>query len=146
MATAEDAKLILQLYEMRREEVLRKARSFITGPEFLPESSQEILDMVFGSPEKSAYFRQFATYWDMAAALVNHGTIDAQLFYETNGEYFALWAKIEDFLPDLRAAFGQNFLKNTEKLIANHPDGEARLQAFKARYQKVKEMRNANNS
>ena len=146
MATAEDAKLILQLYEMRREEVMRKARGFMTGPEFMPTSAKDLMDMVMTDPEKSAYFRQASSYWDMVAALVNHGTIDASLFYDTNGEYFAVWAKIGDLVSELREIFGPQYLKNLEQLIANQPDGAMRIQMFKERYKKIAEMRAAQKS
>jgi hypothetical protein len=143
MATAEDAKLILQLYEMRREDVMRKARAFVTGPDFMPTSAKDLMDLVMTDPEKSAYFRQVSSYWDMAAALVNHGTIDAALFYDTNGEYLAVWAKLGDLVPDLRAIFGPQYLKNLEQLVANQPDGARRIQMFKERYKKIAELRAA---
>lgn len=143
MATAEDAKLILQLYEMRREEVMRKARGFVTGPEFLPTSAKEIVDMIWSDPQKSAWFRQASTYWDMAAALVNHGTIDEALFFDTNGEYLAIWAKIGAFVPELREMLGPQFMKNLEQLVAKQPNGEMRLQIIKERYKKMAEMRAA---
>ena len=146
MATAEDAKLILQLYEMRREEVMRKARGFITSPDFMPTSAKELMDMVMTNPEKSAYFRQASSYWDMAAALVNHGTIDAQLFYDTNGEHLAVWAKLGDLVPELREIFGPQYMKNLEQLINNQPDGARRIQLFKERFRKIAEMRAAQQS
>lgn len=143
MATAEDAKLILELYELRREDTMRQARAFVTGPDFMPTSAKELMDMVMTDPQKSAYFRQASSYWEMAAALVNHGSIDSGLFYDTNGEYLAVWAKIGDFVPDLRAIFGPQYMKNLEQLIANQPDGAMRLQLFKERYKKIAEMRTA---
>lgn len=141
MATADDAKLILELYELRREETMRKARGFVTGPDFMPTSAKDLMDMVMSDPEKSAFFRQASSYWDMAAALVNHGTIDASLFYDTNGEYLAVWAKIGDLVPELREIFGPQYMKNLEKLVANQPDGARRIQMFKDRYRKIAEMR-----
>ena len=146
MATAEDAKLILQLYELRREDTMRQARGFVTGPDFMPASAKDLMDMVMTDPEKSAYFRQASSYWDMVAALVNHGTIDASLFYDTNGEYFAVWAKIGDLVSELREIFGPQYLKNLEQLIANQPDGAMRIQMFKERYKKIAEMRAAQKS
>ncbi len=143
MATAEDARLILQLYEMRREEVMRKARGFMTGPEFLPTSAKEIMDMIWSDPQKSAWFRQASTYWDMAAALVNHGAIDEALFFDTNGEYLAIWSKIGEFVPELRESLGPQFLKNLEQLVAKQPNGAMRLQIMKERYKKMAEMRAA---
>ncbi len=147
MATAEDAKLILQLYEMRREEVMRKARGFMTGPEFMPTSAAEIKTMVMSNPEQSAWYRQATSYWDMAAALVNHGTIDANLFFDTNGEFLAVWAKIGDFVPELReGVFGQHYLKNLESLVKAHPNGAARVAIMKERFKKMAEMRAAQKS
>lgn len=143
MATADDAKLILELYELRREETMRQARAFVTGPDFMPASTKDLMDIVMTDPQKSAYFRQASSYWEMAAALVNHGSIDSGLFYDTNGEYLAVWAKIGDFVPELRAIFGPQYMKNLEQLIANQPDGAMRLQLFKERYKKIAELRAA---
>ena len=143
MATAEDAKLILELYELRREDTMRKARAFVFSPDFMPASAKDLMDMVMTDPEKSAYFRQASSYWEMAAALVNHGTIDASLFYDTNGEYLAIWAKLGDLVPELRAIFGPQYMKNLEQLIANQPDGATRIQMFKERFQKIAELRAA---
>ncbi|MBS1811999.1 MAG: hypothetical protein JST84_27805 [Acidobacteria bacterium] len=146
MATVDDAKLILQLYELRREETMRKARAFIFSPDFMPASAKDLMDMVMTDPQKSAYFRQASSYWDMAAALVNHGTIDSALFYDTNGEYLAVWAKIGDLIPDLREIFGPQYMKNLEQLITNQPNSALRIQMFKERYKKIAEMRAAQSS
>ena len=143
MATAEDAKLILQLYELRREDTMRQARGFVTGPDFMPASAKDLMEMVMTDPQKSAWFRQASSYWEMAAALVNHGSIDASLFYDTNGEYLGVWAKIGDLVPELRELFGPQYMKNLEQLIANQPDGATRIQMFKERFKKIAEMRAA---
>ncbi len=145
MATAEDAKLILQLYEMRREKVMRKARQFVIQ-EFFPQSVDDI-KALFANPAKAkhnAWFRQVTTYWDMAAALVNHGALNPELFFETNGEYLAVWSKIGDFIPQLRTdIFGPQYLLNLEKLINSQPNGAARIEMFKARFKKMAEARAA---
>ncbi len=143
MATAEDAKLILQLYEMRREKVMRKARKFVLQ-EFFPQSVDDI-KALFGSAAKvnhNAWFRQVTTYWDMAAAMVNHGALNPELFFETNGEHLAVWAKIGDFVPQLREeVFGPQYLLNLEKLVTSQPNGAARVEMFKARFKKMAETR-----
>ncbi len=141
MATVEDAKLILQLYEMRREDVMRQARGFFTGPEFMPTSAQEIMDMVMTDPQKSAYYRQATSYWDMAAALVNHGTLDSALFFDTNGEFLAVWAKIGEFVPELRSMFGPKYLQNLETLVNAHPNGAMRIALMKERFKKMAAMK-----
>src|ERR1041384_3032725 len=134
MATIEDANLILRLYELRREEVMRKARNYVFM-EFNPQSAEDVMAVFTDTehPEHNAYFRQVVSYWDMAASLVNHGTLNDQLFFDTNGEYLVVWAKIGDFVPQLREALGPQFLANLEKLIQRQPDGMQKVQMFKER-------------
>lgn len=142
MATAQDAELILKLYDLRRDETLRKARNFMFF-DFFPQSAGDI-KALFGNPDlaqQNAYFRQASTYWDMAAALVNFGTIDKELFFNTNGEFFAIWAKIGDFVPELRETFGPQYMVNLEKLVASHPTGAQRTEMMKARFKTLAEQR-----
>ena len=94
-----EAGLILELYDLRREETMRKARDWFFR-EFNPESAADIDKVLFG--EHSGHFRMVMTYWDMAAALVNHGAIDMALFNDTNGEQFPVFAKVEPFLGEMR--------------------------------------------
>jgi hypothetical protein len=132
MATQEDANLILKLYELRREEKLRAARAWFTGA-FRPQSAQDILDTMAG--ENSAYMRMVVSYWEMAAALVNHGTIDLNLFCETNGEQFLVFAKIEPFLSALREKFGNpRMFSNLEKLVNEAPNGKEAVARWQARW------------
>ena len=135
MATHQDADLILKLYDLRRDETMRKARNFMFY-DFFPQSADDVKALFANKekPEFNAYFRQVTSYWEMAAAMVNHGSIDQPLFFDTNGEFFAVWAKICDFIEDLRAFFGPQYLVNLEKLIAAHPNGAQRVQAFKERF------------
>jgi len=135
MATPHDADLIIKLYDLRRDETMRKARNYFAF-EFFPKSVdevKEILNNIKEYPEQNAYFRQVISYWEMVAAMVNHGSIDQALFFDTNGEFFGVWAKISDFIEDLRASFGPQFLVNLEKLIAAAPDGAKRVQMMKER-------------
>ncbi|MBO0858539.1 MAG: hypothetical protein J2P21_08760 [Chloracidobacterium sp.] len=142
MATAQDAELIIKLYDLRREATMRKARDFFFG-EFFPKSADDVKALFANTkePEKNAYVRQVTSYWDMVAAMVNHGAIDRALFFDTNGEFIVVWAKLGDFIGDLRATFGPHFLSNLEKLIAAHPDREARIKAMKERFNSMAEQR-----
>ena len=98
-AKTEDANLILKLYELRREEVMRKARDWYLS-QFNPGSVQDITNAVMG--EQSAYYRMVTTYWDMAASFVNPGALDEQMFLDANGECLVVFAKIEPFIEELR--------------------------------------------
>lgn len=144
MATAQDADLIIKLYDLRRDETMRKARNFVFF-EFFPQSADDI-KALFGNPDlmqQNAYFRQATSYWDMVAAMVNHGAIDKDLFFDTNGEFFAVWAKIGDFVPELRTVFGPQYMANLEKLVALHPNGAQRVEMMKVRYKTLAERRAA---
>ncbi len=135
MATAQDAELIIKLYDLRRDETMRKARNFVML-EFFPTSIDDI-KALYGNPElmqQNAYYRQATSYWDMVAAMVNHGAIDRALFYDTNGEFFAIWAKIGEFIPELRGFLGPQYMSNLEKLVNEHPNGAQRVELMKARF------------
>lgn len=121
----ESADLLLKLYELRREEVMRKARQwFVT---FNPQSAQDIVDTMMG--ENSAYYRMVTTYWDMACAFVNQGAIDEEMFNEVNAEHLFVFAKVEPYVEELRGMFGPSarILTNLEKLVMRIPDAKAQM-------------------
>jgi hypothetical protein len=123
MSIYEEANLMLKLYELRREPVMRAARDWY-AVEFHPQSLEEFNDTMFG--EHSGHLRMVLSYWEMAAALANRGAISLDLFAETQGECIGAFAKVEPVLADIRKAFGPQFLANLEKLIDAIPDGRAR--------------------
>lgn len=125
----EEADLILKLYEMRRDTEFRKAREWF-DTEFNPNSAQDVIDVVSGSFADSAYFRMVLTYWEMVAALVNYGSLDADLVHTTNVEHLRYWAKIEPFMAEVRKTAGE-FLPELEKLVKTAPDYEKRLEGWR---------------
>ena len=125
MSKTKSASLIMQLYDLRREETMRKARNWMFT--FNPTSVEDV-ETTMMNPEVGAYLRMVLSYWDMAASFVNHGAIDADMFYETNGEYMGVFAKIEPFLEDLRVKWDQpDAFKHLEKLIYDRPGGKEQL-------------------
>ncbi len=137
----EDAKLILKLYDLRREETMRKARAWFGG--FSPESTQDIVNAMMDE-QSSAYFRMVMSYWDMAASLVNSGAIDEAMFNDANAEHFFIFSKIEPFLAELRTMFKlPEAYGHLEKLIMRHPDAKERLAGMRERSKRVAEMRAA---
>src|SRR6266496_715878 len=109
MSKHEEAELILKLYELRREETMRKARDWYFR-DFNPESVADISDALFS--EHSGHLRMVLSYWDMAAALVNHGAISIELFNDTNGEHLGVFSKVEPLLGEMRNSFAPQFLVN----------------------------------
>jgi hypothetical protein len=135
MSKQEEAGLILKLYELRREETLRKARDWFFR-DFNPQSMAEFDAAMMGP--NSAYLRMVITYWDMAAALVNDGAISLELFNSANGEHFGTFSKIESLLGEVRAKYGPQFGVPLEKLIDATPDGRKRVAMIRERMKTVR--------
>ena len=121
---------IIKLYDLRREPVMREARTWFDG--FHADSFEDIIDLFKTADER--YFRMVLTYWDMAASFVNHGAIDEQLFGEINGEHIAVFAKVEPFIEDLRGMLkSPTVLANLEKLVVRTPNSEEMMAGFRER-------------
>jgi hypothetical protein len=130
MSKHEDANLILKLYDLRREAVMREARNWFFS--FNPQGIQDFVDVLIS--EKSGYCRMVLSYWEMAAALVLHGAIDEELFNDCNGEQLFVYSKVEAFLPELRQAFrNPDFLENLEKLVKQMPNADERISSLRER-------------
>lgn len=127
MSKSESAALILNLYELRREEKMREARNWFIS--FFPESVDDILRTMVDE-STSAKYRMVSTYWDMAASFVNQGAIDEELFMASAGEAWVVFSKIHPFIGQLREAMGNpNALKNLESLLLRQPNAEEVLAA-----------------
>lgn len=145
---AESADLILKLYDLRREKMMRKARKWFSSS-FNPTSTNEVLETMM-DPDVGGYLRMVMGYWEMAAALVNHGAIDADMWRDTPGEYFVVYAKLQPFIPELRERWQMpDAFAALEKCIMNQPDGAEQVrktqefirQALDARSGRTKKAR-----
>ena len=126
----ESADLILKLYELRRETVMRKAREWYTR-QFHPQSAQDVVNVLRG--EHSDYFRMVTSYWEMAASFVNNGAIDWKLFMEANpGEPVNVFVKLYPYLEELRSMFASKYdetqaFQHLEQVVMRLPYAEERL-------------------
>lgn len=137
MSKHHDAELILKLYELRREPVMREARNWFFT--FNPQKTEDFLDAV--TSDKSNYYRMVISYWDMAASFVNNGAIDAQMFNDANGEHLFVYSRMEPFLADLRRETGNpDFLAHLEKVVKQIPNYEQKITALRARIGKMIEI------
>lgn len=127
LATAHDAELVLKLYDLRREETMRKARHWITV-EFNPQSAEECLApfRAWGT-EQNAWLRQVTSYWEMAVTFVLHGALNGDLFLDCNGEPLYVYAKFRPFLEEVRKV-NPRFLMHTETLIEEYPAARERVE------------------
>ena len=135
MSKQDEAGLILKLYELRREEVMRKARDWYSR-EFQPETIADFTEALMG--EHSGHMRMVVTFWDMAAALVNDGAISLELFNNVNGEHLLTFGKIEPILSEIRKILPPTFAANLEKLIDATPDGRKKTAEMRER---IKQLR-----
>jgi hypothetical protein len=121
----ESAQLNLQLFDLRREPVLREARAWFLS-DFNPESMAELVELVSG--ERNASFRMVLGYWDLAASLVTTAAVDADAFRAAHSEVFATFSKIQPFLTEVRTASGEpDFCRHVETVVMGAQDADAIL-------------------
>ena len=127
----ESATLLIRLYELRRETTMREARNWYVRS-FNPSSVDEILQVLSGP--NSAHFRMVTTYWDMACSFVLNGAIDEKMFLDANGEQHVVYAKIEPFIEDYRAAVSRSAMVSLEQLVMKTPEAKDRLAMLRERF------------
>ena len=137
MPTVEQAQLVLKLYDLRRETVMRDSRNKLFA--FWPKSFDEIKAVMsdMSSPLNTAY-RQVTGYWEMAYSFAKHGVIDPAFLIESNGEGIFVYSKFEPFLKEIRENTSPTAFANTE-WIANTEPGKMRLNSVKAFLAKMAE-------
>ena len=143
-ATASDAQLILQLYDLRREAEMRKARNWWIG-EFWPQSADDFLKVAFAmGTQENNWLRQVSGYWSMAASFVLHGAVSEELFIQpaVSGEMVFVFAKVQPFLKELREKSGDpQLFGNIEKVITGSKFGRERLKLTLKRVETMREKR-----
>jgi hypothetical protein len=128
----ESATLLIRLYELRRDPMMREARNWFTRS-FHPSSIEEVMQTVSGP--NSAHFRMVTSYWDMAASFVANGAIDEQMFTDANGEHVIVFSRMEPYLEEYRAKMGNSkYLGSLETIVMRMPDAKARLAALRERF------------
>jgi len=127
LATPADAEIILKLYQLRTEPVMREARAWITG-EFWPSTAEEFFAVSLNRGDRhNAWLRQVTSYWEMAAAMVLHGAVSPELFVDCNGEGFFLLAKFSSVLEAIREK-QPGFMSKTTELVNRFPAAAARYE------------------
>lgn len=131
MENSNDVLAILKLYELRRDEQMRAARQWYFS-EFSPQNAMDIIALFRGGERASANYRMVTSYWDTAASLVLNGGIDRKMFLDANTEHVFIYAKISDFLPEVRELFREpDYLIHLENLVRSLPDFEAKMESRK---------------
>src|SRR6059058_907342 len=128
LATPADAEIILKLYDLRRETLMRQARAWVIG-EFWPETADDYFAVAMNPADPhNAFVRQVIGYWEMAAAMVLHGAVSAELFVDCNAEGFFLLAKFGPILDDIRQRM-PTFMQKTSEMVKRFTAAAARYES-----------------
>lgn len=125
---AQDALVILKLYELRSETLMRAARAWFFT-EFAPRSGRDIVALLASGERESAYYRMVSSHWEIASSLVNNGGVDEKLFLEANTEHLAVFAILQPFVNEVREIIGEpDYLSHLERLVSKVPNAEKKLE------------------
>ncbi len=114
--TYDDANLILRLYEMRREERMRKARAWFTA-NCKAKSYEELLKLAPGGTDENASVRMVTSYWDLVASFMTSGVLNKELFFQSGRELLLVWERVRDYLPSMRDAYQDpGYLRHLETI------------------------------
>ena len=136
---ASEAQLILKPYDLRREAVMRQARSFVGG-KFAPQSVEEFVAAIKKGGEEAGYLLQVYGYWDMVCAFVKHGFLSAALVYDTCQEMYFQYAKIQPYLSGFRREMGlPEWMKNLQEVVEGSVKGRKRVAEMRKSLERLRE-------
>lgn len=127
-----DADLVLKLYELRREGVMRESRNQLNS-KFLPTSFDDVLAITKSEHPLNAAYRQCSSYWEMTYAMARHGVVHADFMLESTGEGLLLFAKVEPWLAEYRAQVNPIAFRNAEWVATQTEMGRMIMERFRAR-------------
>jgi hypothetical protein len=142
LATPADAEIILKLYQLRTETSMRQASAWVMG-EFWPRTAEEFFSVQDNPGNKqNPWLRQVVTYWEMAAAMVLHGAVSAELFVDCNAEGFFLLAKFAPILDAIREKH-PTYLTKTSDMVKRFSSAAQRYQGIEKRVEATRALHEA---
>jgi hypothetical protein len=128
-----DAQLVLRLYDLRREAVMRESRRTIAA--WLPRSFEDVLAITQLGDPRNAAWRQVSSYYEMAFGFARHGIVHADLLAENATEGLLLYAKVEPYLKRFRKEVSPTAFRNAEWLAGRSAAARERLKLLRKRIQ-----------
>jgi hypothetical protein len=135
-----DAELVLRVYELRREPVMRQARHEIIST-FWPKTYDELVAVTRATSPLNTAYRQVGSYWEMVYGMVRHQIVHADYFLESNGEGLSLFARVAPYLERFRAEVSPVAFRNAEWVSRETETGRRSFDLFTARVKKALETR-----
>jgi hypothetical protein len=131
-----DAEIVLRVYELRTEAVMRASRAAI-NKDFWPKTWEEVQAVMKADHPLNAAFRQVSSYWEMVYGFARHGIVHGDFLLESNGEGLLLFARIKPFLAQYRAATTPQTFRNAEWVATQTEVGRQRMVGLDARVAKL---------
>jgi L-rhamnose mutarotase len=134
----DDVNLILRLYEMRREDVMREARKWFQM-NFRANTMEQCNQLIPPGSDANAYFRQVTSYWEMVASFVNNGVLNFDIFAQSGNELLFVYERLKHILPAMREASGNPKSLGNLEAVAHmmidrmHQAGPKAYESFAAR-------------
>jgi hypothetical protein len=126
-----DAELVLRLYDLRRESVMRESRAAVLA-KYLPRTPEEAVAVFERDHPLNAAFRQVVTYWEMAYGMVKWGILHGDFMLESASEGLLLFSRAEPFLDAIRTRHPAYFV-NAEWIAKNTDSGRRLMERYRAR-------------
>ncbi|MBI2686923.1 MAG: hypothetical protein HYX27_11460 [Acidobacteria bacterium] len=121
-STYDDANLILRLYELRREDRMRSARKWYMES-FGPDTLAEFRQLCPPGSDTNASFRQVSSYYEMVSSFITSGVLNEELYFQSGGELFLVYIRLEPFLAEMREAFkNPGMYKNLQSVASRYAD------------------------
>jgi hypothetical protein len=138
---SEDARLILKLYDLRREPEMRRARQWWMT-KFWPKDADDFIKVGMApGTEENNWLRQVLSYWGIAISFVSNGVLSEELFFEPAfcGELYFIYAKVRPFLKELRERTkNPDMLLAIEKAIQGSKSGRTHFAKLEPRVQALR--------
>ena len=130
-----DADLILKIYDLRREPVMRESRDAINR-DFWPRDEKEALAILAPEHPLNRAWRQTTTYWEMVYGMAKRGVVHTEFLLDSNGEGLLLFARVEPYLAAIRAQTSPRVLQYAEWVASSCDLAKAIMTTFRGRIAK----------
>ena len=131
-----DAELVIRLYELRREPLMRESRAAITK-QYLPRSAAEAIEVLRADHQLNAAFRQVATYCEMVFGMAHHGIVQADYLIENSGEGMLVFARVQPWLDAIRTEGPPHYFVHAEWAAGSTDAGRRLFEYHRARLAKT---------
>jgi hypothetical protein len=131
-----DADLVLKIYDLRREPVMRESRTAI-NTKFWPRNADEAVAVTKNDHPLNLAYRQTTAYWEMVYSMARHGIVHSDFLVENNTEGLFLFARVEPYLERIRQAGSPRSFRNTEWVATNTGAGKVLMEGFRARVKQI---------